>query len=224
MGLNHTSGLVCGRTVGAVCSHESPRGDRRCLKEELTHTRSVCVGVAETGVSFLFLTFGILRLGDAVQRWLRHPEPSSSSVKSTPPVSFGEESIFPRFLSVKSATSSRAAAPPAPPLLAKSNIFCAFIKSAPRPPSREENNPSVMATPCQLPLHNGAEATCFAHCLISLHKEKQNTGGKCRPLFLSLCTKIPCSYFISREPVDISLPDLRLKSIMPSPVISKRIF
>ena len=29
------------------------------------------------------MTFGILRLGDAVQRWLRHPEPSSSSVKST---------------------------------------------------------------------------------------------------------------------------------------------
>ena len=29
------------------------------------------------------LTFGILRLGDAVQRWLRHPEPSSSSQKST---------------------------------------------------------------------------------------------------------------------------------------------
>ena len=29
------------------------------------------------------LTFGILRLGDAVQRWLRHPEPSSSSLKST---------------------------------------------------------------------------------------------------------------------------------------------
>ena len=29
------------------------------------------------------MTFGILRLGDAVQRWLRHPEPSSSSQKST---------------------------------------------------------------------------------------------------------------------------------------------
>ena len=29
------------------------------------------------------LTFGILRLGDAVQRWLRHPEPSSWSYKST---------------------------------------------------------------------------------------------------------------------------------------------
>ena len=29
------------------------------------------------------MTFGILRLGDAVQRWLRHPEPSSSSPKST---------------------------------------------------------------------------------------------------------------------------------------------
>ena len=29
------------------------------------------------------MTFGILRLGDAVQRWLRHPEPSSSSLKST---------------------------------------------------------------------------------------------------------------------------------------------
>ncbi len=27
------------------------------------------------------MTFGILRLGDAVQRWLRHPEPSSSSQK-----------------------------------------------------------------------------------------------------------------------------------------------
>ena len=29
-GLNHTSGLVYVRTVGAVCSHKSPRGDRRC--------------------------------------------------------------------------------------------------------------------------------------------------------------------------------------------------
>ena len=29
------------------------------------------------------MTFGILRLGDAVQRWLRHPEPSSWSHKST---------------------------------------------------------------------------------------------------------------------------------------------
>ena len=29
------------------------------------------------------MTFGILRLGDAVQRWLRHPEPSSYSQKST---------------------------------------------------------------------------------------------------------------------------------------------
>ena len=29
------------------------------------------------------LTFGILRLGDAVQRWLRHPEPSYWSRKST---------------------------------------------------------------------------------------------------------------------------------------------
>ena len=29
------------------------------------------------------MTFGILRLGDAVQRWLRHPEPSSWSYKST---------------------------------------------------------------------------------------------------------------------------------------------
>ena len=29
------------------------------------------------------LTFGILRLGDAVRRWLRHPEPSSWSYKST---------------------------------------------------------------------------------------------------------------------------------------------
>ena len=29
------------------------------------------------------MTFGILRLGDAVQRWLRHPEPSSWSCKST---------------------------------------------------------------------------------------------------------------------------------------------
>ena len=29
------------------------------------------------------LTFGILRLGDAVRRWLRHPEPSSWSRKST---------------------------------------------------------------------------------------------------------------------------------------------
>ena len=28
------------------------------------------------------MTFGILRLGDAVQRWLRHPEPSSWSFKS----------------------------------------------------------------------------------------------------------------------------------------------
>ena len=30
-----------------------------------------------------YVTFGILRLGDAVQRWLRHPEPSSWSYKST---------------------------------------------------------------------------------------------------------------------------------------------
>ena len=30
-----------------------------------------------------YMTFGILRLGDAVQRWLRHPEPSSWSHKST---------------------------------------------------------------------------------------------------------------------------------------------
>ena len=30
-----------------------------------------------------YVTFGILRLDDAVQRWLRHPEPSSSSLKST---------------------------------------------------------------------------------------------------------------------------------------------
>ena len=30
-----------------------------------------------------YVTFGILRLGDAVQRWLRHPKPSSWSHKST---------------------------------------------------------------------------------------------------------------------------------------------
>ena len=43
---------------GALCSHRSPRGDRRCLKEGLTHMRSMCVGVAETGVeAFLFLSF-----------------------------------------------------------------------------------------------------------------------------------------------------------------------
>ena len=51
--------VVCySGTVGALCSHRSPRGDRRCLKEGLTHMRSMCVGVAETGVNtFLFLSF-----------------------------------------------------------------------------------------------------------------------------------------------------------------------
>ena len=38
--------------------------------------------------TFSLMTFGILRLGDAVQRWLRHPEPSSSSQKSTIKKSF----------------------------------------------------------------------------------------------------------------------------------------
>ena len=53
------------------------------------------------------LTFGILRLGDAVQRWLRHPEPSSSSLKST---------IREKLLYVKDNTSSTAIAVPLLPL------------------------------------------------------------------------------------------------------------
>ena len=50
--------LSYSRTVGALCSHRPPRGDRKSLKEGLTHMRSMCVGVAEMGVnSFLFLSF-----------------------------------------------------------------------------------------------------------------------------------------------------------------------
>ena len=58
-------------------------GEEIYKRGKLTHTRSVCVGVAETGGKPSYMTFGILRLGDAVQRWLRHPEPSSWSYKST---------------------------------------------------------------------------------------------------------------------------------------------
>ncbi len=43
---------------GSMFARVAARRQRKSLKEELTHTRSVCVGVAETGVSFLFLTFG----------------------------------------------------------------------------------------------------------------------------------------------------------------------
>ena len=44
---------------GVLCSHWSPRGDgRRFLRGgELTHTRSVCVGVAETGGKALLNDF-----------------------------------------------------------------------------------------------------------------------------------------------------------------------
>ncbi len=44
---------------GSMFARVAARRQRKSLKEELTHTRSVCVGVAETGVNtFLFLTFG----------------------------------------------------------------------------------------------------------------------------------------------------------------------
>ena len=46
------------------------------------------------------MTFGILRLGDAVQRWLRHPEPSSSSLKSTIKEKFLYDSSLSEFFSL----------------------------------------------------------------------------------------------------------------------------
>ena len=61
----------------------SPSSLQTSCTRELTNARSALVGVAETGGKPSYMTFGILRLGDAVQRWLRHPEPSSSSQKST---------------------------------------------------------------------------------------------------------------------------------------------
>ena len=46
----------------ALCSHWSPRGDRGEIykRGELTHTRSVCVGVAETGGKPSYMTFAAL--------------------------------------------------------------------------------------------------------------------------------------------------------------------
>ena len=61
----------------------SPSSLQTSCTRELTNARSALVGVAETGGKPSYMTFGILRLGDAVQRWLRHPEPSSWSYKST---------------------------------------------------------------------------------------------------------------------------------------------
>ena len=46
------------------------------------------------------LTFGTLRLGDAVQRWLRHPEPSSWSCKSTRRKKFLYDSSLSEFFSL----------------------------------------------------------------------------------------------------------------------------
>ena len=46
------------------------------------------------------MTFGILRLGDAVQRWLRPPEPSSWSCKSTRRKKFLYDSSLSEFFSL----------------------------------------------------------------------------------------------------------------------------
>ena len=71
------------------CRMHSPRMARAtnsCTRKkifkrgELTNARSALVGVAETGVKALLNDYWY---GDAVQRWLRHPEPSSWSNKST---------------------------------------------------------------------------------------------------------------------------------------------
>ena len=52
---------------------------RHAWLARLTRARG---GVLKESGKLSLMTFGILRLGDAVQRWLRHPEPSSWSYKS----------------------------------------------------------------------------------------------------------------------------------------------
>jgi len=60
-----------------------PRAARTCHAWLARLTRARRGGSEGGRRESSLLTFGILRLGDAVQRWLRHPEPSSWSYKST---------------------------------------------------------------------------------------------------------------------------------------------
>ena len=94
VGLNHTSGLVYGRTVGAVCSHESPRGDRRCSKEE-----SVPL--------FDFWYFWSRKSTPRSPARRKVTFPRFLSVKSATPVSRWRKKLFLRFCKARLFCSSR---------------------------------------------------------------------------------------------------------------------